>query len=206
MVLETRAGVTRRGLTLGSGNDVVVTTRSRMAKQKLTMIEPTSGTPTEIEVDWEDTLAAQPDLVRRHPYAYLMRPSFADVARRLTYSGIEAKQLRKPVTLEVESYQVLDRRAGATFVESHIRNTVTTEVELKKMIFPAGTFVFPMAQTGANFLAVALEPESPSSFVSAGFLPVDKKGTHPSIGAPSEVPIYRLMEPLFLDVAPVDAR
>jgi Zinc carboxypeptidase len=206
VVRETRAGVTRRGLTLGSGNDVVVTTRSRMGKQKLTMIEPDSGTPKEIEVDWEDTLAAQPGLVRRRPYAYLMRPSFADVARRLTYSGIEVKQLRKPVTLEVESYQVLDRRAGATFVEGHIRNTVTTEVELKKMTFPAGTFVFPMAQTGANFLAVALEPESPSSFVSAGFLPVDKKGTHPSIGAPSEVPIYRLMEPLFLDVAPVDAR
>jgi len=103
-------------------------------------------------------------------------------------------------------YATNPNRAGATFVEGHIRNTVTTEVELKKMTFPAGTFVFPMAQTGANFLAVALEPESPSSFVSAGFLPVDKKGTHASIGAPSEVPIYRLMEPLFLDVAPVDAR
>ena len=206
VVRETRNEVARRGAAVGPGNDIVVTTRTPTGKQKLTMIEPASGSLKEIEVEWEDSLAAQPGLVRRRPYAYLMPPSFADVARRLSYSGIELRSLRTPATLEVESYQVLERRAGATFVEGHIRNTVTTEVGLKKVMFPAGTFVYLMTQPNANLIAVALEPESPSSFVSSGLVPVDKKGTHPSIGAPSEVPVYRLMNPSVLDLAPVDSR
>jgi hypothetical protein len=206
VVRDTRAEITRRGQAIGPGNDIVVTMRSQNTKQKLTMIEPASGALNEIEVDWEDTLAAQPQLSRQRPFAYLMPPSFSEVARRLSFSGIEVKQLRKPMTIEVESYQVLDRRVGATFVEGHIRNTVTTEVAPKKVTFPTGSFVYLMAQPSANLIAAALEPESASSFVSLGMLPVDKKGTHPSVGASSEAPVYRLLQPMLLDYAPAEMR
>ena len=206
VVRDTRAEVTRRGQAIGPGNDIVVTMRSQNTKQKLTMIEPASGALNEIEVDWEDTLAAQPQLTRQRPFAYLMRPSFSEVARRLSFSGIEVKQLQKPMTIEVESYQVLDRRVGATFVEGHLRNTVTTEVAPKKVTFPTGSFVYLMAQPSANLIAAALEPESASSFVSLGMLPVDKKGTHPSVDASSEAPVYRLLQPMLLDYAPAEMR
>ncbi|MSP41085.1 MAG: peptidase M14 [Deltaproteobacteria bacterium] len=202
-VSASRAEVARRGREIGPGNEIVVTARGRITKQKLTMIDPVSGELKDLEVDWEDTLATQAQLTRQRPYAYLLAPSFNDIARRLALSGIEVKKLRVAADLEVESFQVLDRRGGATFVEGYVRQSVSTEVVKKRVKFPAGTFVFTMAQSNANLLVAALEPESTSSFVSLGLLPVDKKGTHPSIGASSEVPVYRLLQPQSLDFLPV---
>jgi len=132
-----------------------------------------------------------------------MLPSHAEVARRLALSGIQVRRLREPVELEVESYDVADRRQGTVFVEGHIRSTVLTEIQTRKRIFPRGTYVFSMAQSGANILVAALEPESPSSFVSLGMVPSDKRGlANPQEAAPSELPIYRLMRPTGLDTQP----
>jgi hypothetical protein len=76
---------------------------------------------------------------------------------------------------------------------------VTTEVTKRRRLFPAGTFVFPLGQPGGNILVAALEPESPSSFVSLGIVPVDRRGVaNPQEAAPSEVPVFRLVEPTAL--------
>jgi hypothetical protein len=112
-------------------------------------------------------------------------------------------RLKEPLELEVESYDVVERRQGTVFVEGHIRSTVTTEVRTRKRVFPRGTFVYAMAQPGANILVAALEPESISSFVALGLVPTDKRGlANPQEAAPSEVPIYRLMRPVALDTQP----
>ena len=127
-------------------------------------------------------------------------------AERLARSGIDVRQLRKPATLEVESYDVIERRAGAVYVEGHPLSSVTTEVSVKQRHFPAGTYVIPMAQPNAAVIAAALEPESPSSFVTFGIIPVDKKGSPVTIAAPSEVPTWRLTRPVALDVKVVEPR
>ena len=69
--------------------------------------------------------------MRSRPYAYLMPPQFHDVARRLAISGVEVRRLRRPSTLEVESYDVTERRASATYVEGRMTSRVTTEVSTK---------------------------------------------------------------------------
>ena len=69
----------------------------------------------------------------------------------------------------------------------------------KKLRFPAGSYLFPMAQANASVIAVALEPESPSSFVSFGMIPVDKKGSPPTGSASSEVPVYRVLRPFEIE-------
>ena len=56
-----------------------------------------------------------------------------------------------------------------------------------------------MVQPNANAIAVALEPESPSSFVTYGIVPVDKKGAPATIASSSEAPIYRVTVPVELD-------
>jgi hypothetical protein len=198
-VRETRADLVRRGRTPAAGDTVTVTVKSPVRQQKLTMIDPQSGALRDIEVEWLDSLGAEPQLTRQRPYAYLMPPSAHEAARRLALSGVDIRRLRTPVTLEVESYQVTDRRPAATFVEGSPTSQVTTEVALKKMTFAAGSYLFPMAQPNANVIAVALEPESPSSLVSFGIIPADKRGSPATIAAPSEVPIYRLLSPTELD-------
>jgi hypothetical protein len=112
-------------------------------------------------------------------------------------SGVEVRRLEQPTELEVESFEVTERRAGNVFVEGHIRSAVTTEVRVKKRVFPVGTLVYAMAQPAANMLVAALEPESQSSFVSLGMIPTDRRGlANPQEAASSEVPVFRLMRPV----------
>lgn len=203
LVQAAREDITTRGRNPSPDDTVAVTLRMATRPQALTMLDPESGEPKEVSVEWIDPREAQPALVRSRPYAYLVLPSHTEVARRLEYSGVGMHRLRRPLELEVESYEVTDRRAGAVFIEGHVRSTVTTEVRTRKRVFPAGTFVYPMAQPGANILVAALEPESASSFVALGVVPTDKRGlANPQEAAPTEVPIFRLMRPVSLDTQP----
>src|SRR5688500_6176255 len=138
----------RRGREPAAGDRLAVTLKAPSRPQKLAMLDPDSGEPKDVEVDWLDPREALPALTRSRPYAYLVLPSHTEVLRRLDLSGIVWRRLRAPVELEVESYEVTERRQGNVFVEGHIRSTVTTEVRTKKRLFPAGTFVFAMSQPG----------------------------------------------------------
>lgn len=205
VVQAARDEVVQRGRQPSLDDRISVTSRPRKSKQTLTMMNPNTAELAAVEVDWNDTLAAETVLSRRRPFAYLMPPSFGEVAQRLALSGVEVQRLRRPVELEVESYDVVARGTGKAFVEGHIRSTVKTEVLTRRRTFPAGSYVFAMGQPNANVIAVALEPEAPSSFVSLGVIPTDKRGvaTPTGGGAPSEVPVYRLMERVPLDAAPL---
>jgi hypothetical protein len=195
-----RFDLVRRGRDPAPDDRVAVTLKTPSRPQKLTFADPETGEPREIEVEWIDPREAVAGLTRARPYAYLVLPSHVEVARRLAMSGIEIRRLRASVELEVESYEVTDRRPGNVFVEGHLRSSVTTEVRPRKRHFPAGTFVYSMAQPGANVLVSALEPESSSSFVALGIVPTDKRGlANPQEAAPSEVPIFRLLRPVALD-------
>lgn len=198
-VAAARADIIRRGRDPQPGDSVAVRLKSPVIKQKLDMLDPASGALKTIEVDWSDSLNASADIARQRPWAYVMPPVFHDVAERLMLSGVEVRRLDKPVELDVEIFQVTDRRASSTFVEGRITHQVSTELVPKKVRFPAGSYVFPMAQPNAGVIAVALEPESPGSFVSYGMIPVDKKGSPATIAAPGEIPVYRLMRPVELE-------
>ncbi len=176
---------------------------SPVIKQKLDMLDPASGDIKTIEVDWSDSLNVTADIARQRPWAYVMPPVFHEIAERLMFSGVEVQRLTQAIELDVESFQVTDRRPSNTFVEGRITHRVTTEVAPKKVRFPAGSYVFPMAQPNANVIAVALEPESPSSFVSFGMIPVDKKGSPPTGSASSEVPVYRVLRPAGIETRAV---
>ena len=93
--------------------------------------------------------------------------------------------------------------ASTSFVEGRITHAVTTRVAAKRMRLPAGAYVIPMAQANANVAVVALEPESPSSFVAFGLIPVDTRDAPATIGAGSEVPVYRVLRPTALTLSGV---
>ena len=202
-VAAARAETVRRGREPQPDDQMAVRVRSPWVKQPLDMIEPQTGALRTIEVEWSDSLQVTADLSRPRPWGYALLPPFRDVAERLRQSGIEVRQLTQPVELAVESYQVTDRRPSATYVEGRITSVVTTEVASKTVRLPAGSYVFTMAQPHAAVLTAALEPESPSSFVSFGLIPVDRKGSPATIAAPSEVPVYRLPRPATLTTQPM---
>ena len=198
-VAAARADTIRRGRDPQPGDNVAVLLKSPVIKQKLDMLDPASGALKTIEVDWSDSLNVSTEIARQRPWAYVMPPVFHEIAQRLVLSGVEVRRLDKAVELDVETFQVTDRRPSATYVEGRITSRVTTEVMPKKIRFPAGSYLFPMAQANASVIAVALEPESPSSFVSFGMIPVDKKGSPPTGSASSEVPVYRVLRPVEIE-------
>ena len=202
-VAASRADTIRRGLDPAAGDNVAVRVRSPVVKQKLQMLAPDSGAPATIEVDWSDSLQAVADIERQRPWAYVLLPHFSDVAHRLSLSGVEVRRLTAPMELEVEAYEVTQRRASTSFVEGRITHAVTTRVAAKRMRLPAGAYVIPMAQANANVAVVALEPESPSSFVAFGLIPVDTRDAPATIGAGSEVPVYRVLRPTALTLSGV---
>jgi hypothetical protein len=200
-VAAARADIIRRGRDPQPGDNVAVLLKSPVIRQKLDMLDPASGAVKTIEVDWSDSLNVAADIARQRPWAYVMPPVFGDVAERLMMSGVEVRRLAKPAELEVEVYRVTDRRPSATFIEGRITHRVTTELAGRKLRVPAGSYLVPLAQANAGVAVVALEPESPSSFVSWGMIPVDKKGSPVTASAPSEIPVYRVPKPVELEYA-----
>jgi hypothetical protein len=194
--------------TASAGDDpLAVTSTTPTRIQKLTMLEAATGEPKEVEVDWADAREVRPGLTRTRPYAYLLLPSHVSVARRLAMSGMQVSELRKPTEIEIEAYEVTQRLTSSAFIEGHIRSTVATDVRTRKRVFPAGTLVYALAQPAANVLVAALEPESPAGFVALGMIPADPRGlANDDQGAPSELPIYRMMKPAPLDVEPARTR
>jgi len=205
-VQQARSDAVRRGRDPDPNDRIPVTLRSPVVRQKLAMLDPASGEPRTIEVDWSDSLQVEPVLTRARPFAYLIPGHMRPIVERLMRSGVDVRRLRTPVTLDVERYEVTERRPSATFVEGLPVSVVTTEVTVAKRTFPAGTFAITMAQPNAAVIAAALEPESPSSFVRFGLIPVDRRGSPVTIAAASEVPTFRLLRPVVLDLEMVEAR
>jgi hypothetical protein len=175
---------------------IVVTSRQKATERTLAMLDPVTGADRPLTVPFDDSLEAEPVLVRPRPYAYVVPRAYRDLAHRLALNGVAVERLARPTTLDVDVYRVIDKEVSAATVEGHVRVTVRTELVRRRIAFPAGSLVVRMAQPNALLAAVALEPESASSFVTIGAIPADKVGTVE--GASSEVPIYRLPAPVAL--------
>ncbi|WP_445755969.1 hypothetical protein [Polaribacter sp.] len=62
---------------------------------------------------------------------------------------------------------------------------VKTQISIKEILFPKGSFIINTNQKNARLLFEVLEPEMPSSFISFGVLETKKD---------QELPIYRLSQ------------
>jgi hypothetical protein len=203
-VQASRLDVVQRGRHPSSDDRIAVTVRQARSTHALEFRNAQSGEIERIDVDWSDARSLEPDLERTRPYAYLMPPAYGEIAERLARSGVNVRRLRTPATLEVEQYEVLERRVSRTYIQGRAVTRVTTEVSPQRMTFAPGSYVYTMAQPNAEVIAAALEPEAVSSFVSFGLIPVDARSAPATIAAPSIVPVYRLLAPQPLDAALVD--
>jgi len=174
----------------------VVTYRPRSTRQVLQMLDPKTGLLQSIEVDWEDSLTPETVLTRPRAAGYLIPAAHSPIAQRLAQADVEMHRLTVAATIEVDTYQVTDKRVGPVNLEGHPAVRVQAESMRRPVRFAAGSFWVPMGQPAANLAAVALEPESASSFVSYDILPVDIKGATLRGGSSSEVPVYRALAPI----------
>ncbi|MCF7936223.1 MAG: M14 family metallocarboxypeptidase [Synergistales bacterium] len=188
VVDEAKAEITEKGRTVDESDKVVVSMKRVEKKDTVPFIDYSEEGGCEV-VDVDVTAMrssfAEATLKRVRPYAYILPPTYEEIAEILHYEGVTVSELVEPVEVEVESYKVTESKRQDYIYEGVFRNSVKTEVSSKEVKFPQGSYVVYMAQPGANNAVMALEPEGSSSLVTYKILNVTKG---------DEVPVYRFME------------
>ncbi|MED4781518.1 M14 family metallocarboxypeptidase [Brevibacillus choshinensis] len=184
-VAQARQEITEKGSKANDNDKIIVVSENKLVPdQKLVVVDLAEAKRVDAPIDWVSSTDAYPVLERERPTAYIMPPGYHDIAKKLEQLGVEISTLSKETTVTVESYTVADNKVNTTYENGHFTNEVTTNVEKKTKTFPAGSYVFHMGQPNANFIALAMEPESMDSYVTFNFIPVEKG---------DEVPVYRYM-------------
>ncbi|MEJ8543858.1 M14 family metallopeptidase [Brevibacillus borstelensis] len=193
-VANSHSQLIARGKKADDDDRIVVTSENkRMTGHTLDVIDLAEARRVSIPIAWVSATDAFPTLERKRPTAYLMPSAYHHIADRLKLLGVKIATLSEPATLRVESYLVTDNKVQTRLENGRFPNHVETSVTEENVFFPAGSYVFAMDQSLANFIALTLEPESVDSFVTNGYLPVQKG---------DRIPVYRYMSEGSLPLIP----
>ncbi|HEY6118413.1 MAG TPA: M14 family metallopeptidase [Pyrinomonadaceae bacterium] len=103
------------------------------------------------------------------PLYYIVPPQWRDVIRLLAAHGLRLEELSEPTTLEVESYRFTDVTWPPGPFEGRQMPGFKVKAVRERRLFPTGSVVIPMAQSGAKVAMNLLEPQAPDSLVAWGF-------------------------------------
>ena len=104
------------------------------------------------------------------PLYYIVPPQYADAIAVLKLHGVGFTLLKKPLTIEVESYKLTEPKWAANSFENRVTlNSFKLTPVTETRTFLVGSAVVPMDQETANVAIHLLEPNGPDSFVYWGF-------------------------------------
>lgn len=197
-IVTARKNISKLGTSPSEDNVIVLASQDKLIKDHpFKVIDLETKKIREITVDFMSTTEATPIKTRTRPTAYILPPAYHDIAKKLSYSGVNVRKLDADINLDVETYKITNSEVETRYYEGHYRNTVTVDVLKENVKFLKGSYVFIMNQPQANIIALSLEPDAEDSFVKFNFFPVN-------VG--NKVPIYRYMgtEKLNASIVKVD--
>ncbi|KXK02231.1 MAG: putative carboxypeptidase [Acidobacteria bacterium OLB17] len=103
------------------------------------------------------------------PLAYIIPPQYKDVIEVLKLHGLRLQTIKKPLTIEVESYHLTEPKWATSSFENRITLRTKPVRYTEKRTYAAGSVIVPMDQEAANVAIHLLEPAGPDSFVLWGF-------------------------------------
>ena len=103
------------------------------------------------------------------PLYYIVPPEWKDVINVLKMHGIKLESIKKPLTIEVESYRLTQPKWATASFENRVTLTCKQTPVKETRTYPTGSVIVPMAQESANVAIHLLEPNGPDSFVYWGF-------------------------------------
>ncbi|MBK7393939.1 MAG: peptidase M14 [Chloracidobacterium sp.] len=103
------------------------------------------------------------------PLGYIIPPQYKDVIDVLKLHGIKFTTLKKPLTLEVESYRLTEPKWATNSFENRITLACKPLAIKEKRTYVAGSVIVSLDQDTANVVIHLLEPIGPDSFVYWGF-------------------------------------
>ena len=163
--------------------DIYVKNQRTIYKDSIRVIDLEKNEAVNINVKFRDALKSKPDLVRKKPYAYLIKINNNNLVEKLKILGVEVHKLISDEKLKVDQYLVNDFHKVEKKYEKASLQRVSTILETKEVEFSKGTSVIFSNQKNSNLLFEVIEPEAPNSFVSWGVLKTRLNQT---------LPIYRI--------------
>jgi len=140
--------------------------------------------PRDYTVSLRDRQVPTLEVVR--PIAYIIEPGHGEAVRTLQRHGIDVRELREDVELDLETYILTDvKRAENEFQGHHLLRLDAQSRELTRVV-PAGSFIVRTAQPLGSLACVLLEPMSDDGLATWDFF-----GDDPAPGA--TWPVARLM-------------
>ena len=103
------------------------------------------------------------------PLYYIIPPEWKDVIDVLQMHGVKFETIKKPMTVEVESYRLTQPKLATSSFENRVTLTCKQTPVTETRTYPVGSIIVPMAQDAANVAIHLLEPNGPDSFVYWGF-------------------------------------
>jgi hypothetical protein len=169
-------GILREQLALSraSEHNVVVTSKRKVSKEKLLVIDLNKTEEKEIEVTLRDALNAKAELVRSRPLAYVLtnQQDQKQLVYRLNALGISFRHLCSDTTVRIEEYTPTSVYVDGYPYEGTKRQEIKTEVEAKTRTIAANSLWISMNQKNANLLVELMEPEAKNSMVAFGIIKV----------------------------------
>lgn len=168
---------------INGDHDIVMTDYQPEVNRTFTMVDIRNGSLVQVPITFYSSTPAVANITRSRPEAYLIPPTWWEVAERLEISGLEVKKLDYAFRGTVQAYNITSAKLDTAWYEGTVRNRVTTEPYEKELELPAGAFLVSAKQKNAALAYVTLEPESDVSFVTFGMI-------HATTGM--EYPIWRI--------------
>ncbi|KAF5023629.1 hypothetical protein F66182_4331 [Fusarium sp. NRRL 66182] len=167
-----------------SKEPIVITDSTKRGTRLFQMIDYTNGSVVHVPVNFASTTPTTANLTRPRPEAYLIPVGWADLADRLTVSGLKVETLSKPWSGTVESLNITSSALSGSYYEGVVLATVTAEAKEKQITVPAGSFLVSTRQKNAGLAFNALEPENIDSYASFNIIPLEEG---------DEYPVYRVL-------------
>ena len=103
------------------------------------------------------------------PLYYIVPPQWKGVIEVLEAHGLTVKRTTAAAVFEIESYRFIDVSLPPATFEGRTMPSFQVQSTQEQRVFPAGSAVVSLAQSGAPVAMHLLEPQAPDSFVAWGF-------------------------------------
>ncbi|HEK85745.1 MAG TPA: hypothetical protein ENO29_05270 [Candidatus Aminicenantes bacterium] len=139
-----------------------------------------------------------------YPYAYLIPVPDPNIVKKLLAHGLLVEELTEEQSLKVETFTPTEIKSGERAYQGHHLNQVKGSYQQELRKFPSGSLLIKTAQPLGYLAAYLLEPLSDDGLIVWNFFDSYLVGQWQR--GFSEVPVYRLLQPVNLPATRINEK
>lgn len=135
------------------------------------------------------------------PWAYLIPSSHTHVIENLQHHGIEVRELREDIELDVDIHTIDSLTKSPRPFQGHQAATIDATISKSSRMIPAGTFIVSARQKLSNLVVYLLEPMCEDGLGTWNFFDdhLALGGEFPVLRLPDETPLLTIEARSFID-------